>query len=88
MSKNEEYLKKVINNPYVKLHKRIRKVENLKDENLLKHIAEHAQDPCLKKKAIFNNNLNSVDFLEDREKKEKNQGVQRALNFKIKKLKQ
>lgn len=88
MSKNEnqEYLKNFVNNEEIRLCKRMRSVENLSDENLLKEIAEQAKNPSLKKRAILNNNLKSKSFIEGMVQNEKNEGVQRALEFKSEKL--
>lgn len=88
MSKNEnqEYLKNFVNNEEIGLCERMRSVENLSDENLLKEIAEQAKNPSLKKRAILNNNLKSKSFIEGMVQNEKNEGVQRALEFKSEKL--
>ena len=85
-AENQNYLENVVNNSSVKLCKRLRSVERLQNETVLKSVAEQATNPSLRKKAILNNNLSSQDFLKERREVEENQGVQEVLRFKLDKL--
>lgn len=85
-AENQNYLENVVNNSSVKLCKRLRSVERLQNETVLKSVVEQATDPSLRKKAILNSNMDSQEFLKGREEVEENQGVLRTLRFKLDKL--